>query len=128
MSIFSDIGIGWRPANIDNSDEQDYIRQGQKTLSNSTPYWINGSALYDPSVIVTFGDPVLIPGPPTRIIIPRIEKPNPDYNPNTSGIIIINICRFSANSSHFVYSTYKIKNSKTFFLIFHSFDHIRKVC
>ena len=69
------------------SMNKDYIRQGQKTLSNRAPYWINGSALYDPSVIITFGETILIPGPTTTICTPRIETPNPDYNANTSGSI-----------------------------------------
>ena len=85
--IFSDLGNGWRPAYFENRHEQDYIKQGQKTLRNSAPYWINGSALYDPSVILIPGEDILIPGPPTIIYAPQIGIPNPDYNANTSGSI-----------------------------------------
>ena len=88
MTYFSDIGSGWTAAFFNNRDEQDIILQGQKTFRNSAPYWISGSALYDPSVIVTYGDPVLIPGNPTVIYTPRIETPNPDFT-NTSGITIM---------------------------------------
>ena len=66
-----------------------YIIQGQKTLSNSAPYWITGSALYDPSVTFIFGEDILIPGNPTIIFRERNKTINPDYQANASGNMFI---------------------------------------
>ena len=40
---FTEIGYGWGPATINTIEEYNFIREGQKTFSNSYFYWINGS-------------------------------------------------------------------------------------
>ena len=43
MLSISEMGNGWAPVVINSQEEYDFLRQGQKTLRNSVPYWINGS-------------------------------------------------------------------------------------
>ena len=43
MLSILEMGIGWAPVVINSQEEYDFLRQGQKTLRNSVPYWINGS-------------------------------------------------------------------------------------
>ena len=42
FSCFLEIGNGWGPAVLDTQEEHDFIREGQKTFTNSLPYWIGG--------------------------------------------------------------------------------------
>ena len=39
----SEFGNEWQPAILDTEEEYDFIREGQKSFSNSVPYWIGGS-------------------------------------------------------------------------------------
>ena len=43
MLTISEMGNGWAPVVINSQEEYDFLREGQKTLRNSVPYWINGS-------------------------------------------------------------------------------------
>ena len=43
MLSISEMGNGWAPVVINSQEEYDFLRQGQKTIRNSVPYWINGS-------------------------------------------------------------------------------------
>ena len=43
FTFFPEIGKGWAPAVLDTQEEFDFIRIGQKTFTNSAPYWIGGS-------------------------------------------------------------------------------------
>ena len=38
-----DVGRGWRVAALDNQVEVDFIRQGQRGITNLRSYWISGS-------------------------------------------------------------------------------------
>ena len=40
---FSEVGEGWEVAVMETREEYDFIRDGQKSLSISVPYWIDGS-------------------------------------------------------------------------------------
>ena len=39
----SEIGDRWGPAVVNTTEEFYFIKEGQKSLSNSYPYWIGGS-------------------------------------------------------------------------------------
>ena len=52
----SDIGDGWKPVVINSQVEYNFIREAQKVLSNSVPYWIGGSANYLPNVTINYND------------------------------------------------------------------------
>ena len=52
----SDIGDGWKPVVLNTQEEYDFIRESQKVLSNSVPYWIGGSANYLPNVTINYID------------------------------------------------------------------------
>ena len=39
----SEIGDGWGPTVVNTEEEYAFIKEGQRSLSNSYPYWINGS-------------------------------------------------------------------------------------
>ena len=44
MMYFSELGYGWAAAVLDNEDEVDFIRQGQKGFwAYTQSYWIDGS-------------------------------------------------------------------------------------
>ena len=40
---FSEIGKGWGPAILNTWRELYFIKEGQKSSTNSAPYWIAGS-------------------------------------------------------------------------------------
>ena len=52
----SEIGFGWRAAVLDTQEEYDLIREGQKSFSNSVPYWIGGSANFSSNVMINYTD------------------------------------------------------------------------
>ena len=50
------IGYGWGPAVLDSAVELDFLRQGQKSFSNSNPYWIGGSVNSAVDTDITYSD------------------------------------------------------------------------
>ena len=53
---FLEIGNGWKPAILNNKEEYNFIRVGQKNFSDSVPYWLGGSADIEPSVALNYSD------------------------------------------------------------------------
>ena len=51
--VFIEIGDGWRAAILNTSEELDFIREGQRSFSNSLPYWIGGST-NEPNAIINY--------------------------------------------------------------------------
>ena len=39
----TEIGNGWETAVLNTEEEYDFLKQGQRSFSNSLPYWIGGS-------------------------------------------------------------------------------------
>ena len=54
--IFTEMGYGWGAAGINTKEEYNFIREGQKTFSNSYFYWMNGSTDIEQRKILNFAD------------------------------------------------------------------------
>ena len=63
--MFLEIGDGWRAAILNTSEEHDFLREGQKSFSDSVPYWIDGFTNFSSDAMITYTDIIYDPGTTT---------------------------------------------------------------
>ena len=54
--ILPGIGSGWWPAVLNTPRESDFIREGQRTLFNSVPYWIDAHTTAQPNDTIQYSN------------------------------------------------------------------------
>ena len=53
------MGEGWKTAVLENSDEYDFVAEGQKSFSDSFPYWIGGSTNSESNTTIEYTDYII---------------------------------------------------------------------
>ena len=48
------MGDEWFPAVLDTEEEHNFIKEGQRTFTNSAPYWIAGSTNSQPDDVIQY--------------------------------------------------------------------------